>query len=186
MFVWIVSRFLIRPPILLNSNNKNQIRGDRLDLAMHRILFDMLDSMHTELISEEAATRRLQASDILPTLQRIQIARILFARDQHLSADQVLDKVNATGGRVSKATVYNTLGLFAKKGVIREVIVDPTRVFYDTNISRHHHFYNIDTGELTDIDAELISLENYPELPAGTVAEGVDIIIRIRCDTNSH
>lgn len=177
---------MILIPILLNSNGNKQIGGDRHDLAMRRILFSMQDSMHIERISEEAATRRLQASDILPTLQRIQIARILFARDQHLSADQVLDKVNATDGRVSKATVYNTLGLFAKKGVIREVIVDPTRVFYDTNISRHHHFYNIDTGELADIDADLISLENYPELPTGTVAEGVDIIIRIRCDGNSH
>lgn len=146
----------------------------------------MLDQLEVELISEEDATHRLQANGILPTLQRIQIARVLLTRDQHLSADQVLDKVNAAGGRVSKATVYNTLGLFANKGVIREVIVDPTRVFYDTNNSRHHHFYNIDTGELMDIDADKVSLENIPELPKGTVAEGVDVIVRIRRDPSSH
>lgn len=145
----------------------------------------MLENPQT-MISEEEATRRLQASGILPTLQRIQIARILLARDQHLSADQVLDKVTAANGRVSKATVYNTLGLFAKKGVLHEVIVDPTRVFYDTNTTPHHHFYNIDTGELTDIDADKVSLENFPELPKGTVAEGVDVIVRIRDDKTSH
>lgn len=145
----------------------------------------MLENPQT-IISEAEATQRLQASGILPTLQRIQIARILLARDQHVSADQVLDKINAADGRVSKATVYNTLGLFAKKGVIHEVIVDPTRVFYDTNTTPHHHFYNIDTGELTDIDADKVSLGNVPELPKGTVVEGVDVIVRIRCDKSSH
>ncbi len=146
----------------------------------------MLEHSHAEFPSEEEASQRLQASGIMPTLQRVQIARILLARNQHLSADQVLDKVSAVDGHVSKATVYNTLGLFTKKGVIREVIVDPTRVFYDTNNSQHHHFYNVDTGELTDIDANQISLENFPALPVGTVAEGVDVIVRIRCDNTGN
>lgn len=140
----------------------------------------MDENLQPDLISEDDAVQRLEACEILPTLQRIQITRILLTRDQHLSADQVLDKVNAAGGRVSKATVYNTLGLFARKGMIREVIVDPSRVFYDTNNSPHHHFYNVDTGELMDIDAEQVMLENFPEVPKGTVAEGVDIIVRVR------
>ncbi|HHO68544.1 MAG TPA: transcriptional repressor [Gammaproteobacteria bacterium] len=132
------------------------------------------------LLGEQQAAERLSRYDILPTQQRVQIARVLLARDQHLSADQVLDLVKAAGNRVSKATVYNTLGLFAEKGVVREVIVDPQRVFYDTNTSVHHHFYNVDTGELTDIDAERLRLEGLPGVPPGTVAEGVDVIIRIR------
>ena len=105
---------------------------------------------------------------------------MLFARPQHLSADDVLRLVNADGPRASKATVYNTLGLFARKGLIREVIVDPTRVFYDPNTREHHHFYNVDTGRLEDIDADACAVQGLPQPPEGTVAEGVDIIIRVR------
>ncbi|MEJ2652950.1 MAG: transcriptional repressor [Gammaproteobacteria bacterium] len=84
--------------------------------------------------------------------------------------------------KVSKATVYNTLGLFAKEGLIREVIVDPTKVFYDPTTVPHHHFYNVDTGSLTDIDADTVVLESLPELPRGTTAAGVDVIIRVRSE----
>lgn len=119
---------------------------------------------------------------ISPTRQRRQIARILFARPQHLSAEQILDSVNreGVGNLVSKATVYNTLGLFVRKGLIREVIVDSNKVFYDSNTRPHHHFYHIDTGKLQDIDAQQLSLQDVPEPPAGTTLDGVDIIIRVR------
>lgn len=128
----------------------------------------------------EQLVARLQAAGVTPTQQRIEIAAILFARDQHMSADQVLAVVNQTHSRVSKATVYNTLGLFAKKGLLREVIVDPAKVFYDSNTADHHHFYNADTGHLTDIQPESVAIAQLPNLPDGTVAEGVDVIIRIR------
>ena len=122
----------------------------------------------------------LKEYGILPTQQRLMIARVLFARHQHLSADQIMNRVNEGRDHVSKATVYNTLGLFARNGLIREVIVDPTRVFYDPNTSNHHHFFNIDTGELTDIESERLQLSDLPDLPEGTVAAGVDVIIRVR------
>jgi Fur family iron response transcriptional regulator len=125
-------------------------------------------------------TQRLQQAGVSPTQQRMEIAQILFARPQHLSAEQVLNIVNAQGPVVSKATVYNTLGLFARKGLVREVIVDPTKVFYDSNTSEHHHFYNVDTGNLTDIEPHSLKLESMPTLPDGTQAEGVDVIIRVR------
>ena len=131
-------------------------------------------------LSQQQVIDLLASHDIQPTLQRLEIAQALFARDQHLSADEVLKQVNQESARVSKATVYNTLGLFASKGLIREVIVDPSRVFYDPNTCEHHHFYNIDTGELLDIDADELALMNLPALPEGTVADGVDVIIRIR------
>lgn len=117
---------------------------------------------------------------ISPTQQRVEIARVLFARPQHLSAEQVLSLVNDGQALVSKATVYNTLGLFARKGLIREVIVDPTKVFYDPTIVPHHHFYNVDNGTLMDIPADAVALGELPQLPANTVAEGVDVIIRVR------
>lgn len=140
----------------------------------------MSDSVALTILDETEAARRLRDYDILPTQQRVQIARILLTGDQHLSADQVLDLVKATGSRVSKATVYNTLGLFASKGILREVNVDPNRVFYDTNNSVHHHFYNIDSGELSDIDPGLIPVDQLPEAPEGSVVDGVEVIIRVR------
>ena len=140
----------------------------------------MNDPVSPRILSEEEAAARLQEYDILPTQQRLQIARILLTGDQHLSADQVLDLVNAAGNRVSKATVYNTLGLFARKGILREVIVDPSRVFYDTNNGPHHHFYNVNTGELSDIDATRIPVEQLPEAPDGTLVDGVEVVIRVR------
>ena len=117
---------------------------------------------------------------ITPTPQRLEIAQVLFARAQHLSAEQVLSKVNEERVHVSKATVYNTLGLFARKSLIREVIVDPAKVFYDPTTEPHHHFYNMDTGSLMDIDADAVELQRLPELPQGTTAAGVDVIIRVR------
>ncbi|BCO31633.1 transcriptional repressor [Thiohalobacter sp. COW1] len=139
----------------------------------------METTVHKPLDARQAMGLLTQ-HDIQPTQQRVQIARVLFARDQHLSADDVLRMVNQDTARVSKATVYNTLGLFASKGLVREVIVDPSRVFYDPNTEPHYHFYNVDTGSLTDIDPSECSLTRLPAPPPGTVTDGVDIIIRIR------
>lgn len=122
----------------------------------------------------------LRGHGISPTHQRIEIAHALFSRCAHLSADQILAIVNERNSETSKATVYNTLNLFLEKKLIREVIVDPRRVFYDPTTTPHHHFYNVDTGELTDIDVAAISVSGLPELPEGVVTEGVDIIVRIR------
>jgi Fur family iron response transcriptional regulator len=122
----------------------------------------------------------LRRHDINPTHQRIEIAHALFSRGEHLSADQVLAIVNERHSETSKATVYNTLNLFLAKKLVREVIVDPSKVFYDPNTEPHHHFYNVDTGELADIDASRIEVSGLPQLPEGMVTEGVDIIVRVR------
>jgi Fur family transcriptional regulator, iron response regulator len=122
----------------------------------------------------------LRRHDINPTHQRIEIAHALFSRGEHLSADQVLAVVNDRHSATSKATVYNTLNLFLAKKLIREVIVDPNKVFYDPNTEPHYHFYNSDTGELTDIEASRIEVSGLPQLPEGMITDGVDIIVRIR------
>lgn len=128
----------------------------------------------------EAIKERLRNHGIIPTHQRIEIASLLFERPQHLSADQVLARVNKRHALVSKATVYNTLGLFARLGLVREVVVDPSRLFYDSNLSHHHHMLNVETGELIDIEALDVPLPSLPELPEGTRLEGVDVVIRVR------
>ena len=122
----------------------------------------------------------LRRHGVNPTHQRIEIAYALFSRQEHLSADQILAIVNDRHSETSKATVYNTLNLFLEKRLIREVIVDPNKVFYDPNTEPHYHLYNIDTGELADIDASLIEISGLPPLPEGMVTEGVDIIVRVR------
>lgn len=122
----------------------------------------------------------LTAKGIYPTAQRLEIARVMLSRCQHLSAEDIFARVNEQGPRVSKATVYNTLKLFAEKGLVREVIVDPTKIFYDSNIFPHHHVYNVSTGELVDIEDHHLRVVGLPPLPAGTAVDGMDVIVRVR------
>ncbi|MGR8920018.1 MAG: Fur family transcriptional regulator [Gammaproteobacteria bacterium] len=124
----------------------------------------------------------LQRAKITATPQRIEIAAVLLERLQHLSADQVLERLHRAGSAVSKATVYNTLGLFAERGLVREVMVDNTRLFYDSNTAPHCHFYNVDDGLLTDIPAGEAVVEALPELPEGTSVERIDVVVRVKND----
>ena len=129
---------------------------------------------------EDNIKNQLLKHGVRPTSQRLEIARILLAEHQHLCADDVLGRVNKQRNVVSKATVYNTLNLFAERGLIRQVIIDSGRVFYDSNVMAHHHIYNEDTGRLQDIDASEVELGEMPKLPAGTEGVGVDVIIRVK------
>jgi Fur family iron response transcriptional regulator len=125
--------------------------------------------------------RRLRALGMIPTRQRLEIARLLLERPQHLSAEQLLARLRERGSRgVSKATVYNTLGLFARVGLVREVIADPTRIFYDSNTRPHHHLFDEDTGELTDLDPGVVDVTGLPQVPEGVEVSGVEVIVRVR------
>jgi Fur family iron response transcriptional regulator len=137
-------------------------------------------SMLPQPKSDAEILELLRSHDIYPTTQRVIITRLLFEKCAHLSAEDVFRLVNADNRHVSKATVYNTLGLLAEKGVVREVIADPTRIFYDPNTQPHHHFFDVATGELTDISADQIRVSSLPPLPPGARLEGVDVIVRLR------
>lgn len=128
----------------------------------------------------------LRALDIFPTSQRIVIAQVLFRERTHLTAEDIYRMVNEMDQHVSKATVYNTLGLFAEKGIVREVIADPGRVVYDPNTAPHHHFYDEASGQLTDIDASTVQISGLPPLPEGTELQGVDVVVRIRRAGNAR
>lgn len=104
----------------------------------------------------------------------------MLERPCHLSADQVIGLLRDRGSAVSKATVYNTLHLFSAQGLLREVGVDPSRLFYDSTTEPHHHFYNEDTGELTDVAPHELEVSRLPPLPAGTDAQSLEVVIRIR------
>ena len=120
---------------------------------------------------------------ILATPQRLEVAEIILAKPQHLSAEQIFEQLRAAGSSVSKATVYNSLNLFGERGLIKERLVDPERRYYDSTTTPHHHFYNADTGELSDISSDSIEVIGLPQLPAGTVLEGAELIVRIRNST---
>ena len=122
----------------------------------------------------------LEQHGILPTPQRIEVAEVLLERPQHLSAEQIIERLKQAGSGVSKATVYNTLNLFGERGLVRELMVDPERKFYDSTTRPHHHFYNVDTGELVDIPDEQVRFADLPTLPEGTESESVEVLIRVR------
>jgi Fur family iron response transcriptional regulator len=131
-------------------------------------------------LDNDSIAALLRKHGISPTSQRVKIAGLMLSCMEHLSADQIMLSVNRRKAEASKATVYNTLKLFVKKGLVREVIIDPSRILYDPNTSTHHHFYDVVTGELQDIDASELSILNLPQLPEDRILEGLDIIIRTR------
>jgi len=134
----------------------------------------------SQIRNREEVSQLLRRHGIMPTHQRAEIAFILLTKREHLSADQILALVNSRYAEASKATVYNTLKLFVEKKLIRELIVDPAKIVYDPNTKPHHHLYDVVTGQLTDVPAENVRVVGLPPLPPGTVAEGIDIIIRTR------
>jgi len=136
--------------------------------------------MKLEPGTRESVSDMLRAHGITPTHQRLEIAQVLFDKRWHPSADQILAAVNVRYAKTSKATVYNTLKLFLEKGLVRELIVDPSKVFYDSNTNVHHHFYDVASGEITDIPAAGVRIDGLPPLPAGMVTAGIDIIVRTR------
>ena len=132
------------------------------------------------MVTREEISELLVSRGVFPTAQRLDVALLILAKPQHLSAEEIIAGVRAMGSRVSKATVYNTLNLLRERGLLRTVDVDPTRQYYDSSIQAHHHFYNVDTGELTDIPPDRVTLNVNTALPPGTEQTGVDVVIRVR------
>jgi len=141
--------------------------------------FRILEAMKQPL-NREQTVDLLRNRGINLTQPRVDIALVLFSRMEHMSADQILGMVNKTSPSASKATVYNTLKLLRDADLIREVIVDPTKVFFDPNTEPHHHLYDVSTGCLTDIPQNVLRIDGMPDLPPGMVADGMDIVVRMR------
>src|SRR5690606_3470577 len=138
-----------------------------------------LDFMEST-VTRDRISELLSARGVFPTPQRLDIAEVVLARPQHLSADQIIARMRRMGSRVSKATVYNTLNLFCERGLLRTVEVDPSRLFYDSTIEPHHHFFDVETGELVDIPHDGVKLALDAPLPDGTEQIGVDVVVRVR------
>ena len=139
-----------------------------------------MDSRSTALEVSGSCAKRLSDFGIRPTAQRLQIASLLIAAPQHLSAEQILASLRAAGVRVSKATVYNTLNLFAARGLIRQLCVDGSRAWFDSNVAPHFHFHDLDSGRLIDVPPPDVQFARLPAPPPGMEMAGIDLVIRLR------
>ncbi len=131
-------------------------------------------------MSREQIAAEMTRSGLTPTEQRIRIAEMLMSTPRHMTAEQILSIIRASDAPISKATVYNTLNALVARGLIREIHLDPERSVYDSTRTPHHHFYDVDTGELRDIAPDEIEFSRFPDLPEGTQADGIEVVIRVR------
>ena len=125
-------------------------------------------------------TERLRSAGLRPTRQRLALGTLLSGPARHVTAEQLHAEARATGVRVSLATVYNTLNQFTAAGLLREVSVGPGRVYFDTNVSSHHHFYLEEDGGLLDIAADHVVVSGLPAAPVGFSVARVDVVVRLR------
>ncbi len=131
--------------------------------------------------SHGAALSRLKGCGLRPTRQRLDLARLLFRDgDRHVTAESLHDEVSSAGVKVSLATVYNTLHQFTEAGLLRQVVVDAGRSYFDTNVDDHQHFFLEEDGQLIDIPGETIEVSNVPVPPEGLVVDRVDVVVRVK------
>jgi Fur family iron response transcriptional regulator len=127
------------------------------------------------------ATGRLRHAGLRPTRQRVELASLLFRDcDRHVTAESLHDEVTRTGVKVSLATVYNTLHQFTQAGLLRQVIVDAARSYFDTNTGDHQHFFLEKEGLLIDIPGETIAVAGVPTPPPGLAVDRVDVVVRVK------
>lgn len=123
----------------------------------------------------------LKTAGLRPTRQRIGLAKLLFdGGNRHVTAEHLHDEAQANNMAVSLATVYNALHQFTSAGLLREVVVEPGRSYFDTNTTNHHHFYVEDDATLQDIPDDAITVSALPEPPAGTEISRVDVVVQLK------
>jgi Fur family iron response transcriptional regulator len=134
----------------------------------------------SDALTEITTQDRLRNHGLRPTRQRIGLADLLFAGAcRHVTAEELFAEANSAALSVSLATVYNTLRQFVDAGLLREVLAEPGRAYFDTNTTDHHHFFYVDEGRLEDVPAHAVSIASLPNPPEGAVVDRVDVIIRL-------
>ena len=135
----------------------------------------MTDSVRSQTVQV------LKDAGLRPTRQRVALADLLFRPgDRHVTAEQLHGEASLAGARISLATIYNTLHQFTEAGLLREVVVEAGRSYFDTNTGSHHHFYYEDSGDIVDIAAEQVRFANMPATPDDHEIAAVDVVIRVR------
>ncbi|HKL70415.1 iron response transcriptional regulator IrrA [Salibaculum sp.] len=135
----------------------------------------------TEMTTERTSTW-LAGAGLRPTRQRLALAELLVGdgKDRHVTAESLFADVERAGERVSLATVYNTLKAFCDAGLLREITVDGSKSYFDTNMSDHPHFYWEEDGHLSDAPSAELSIASLPDAPEGAEIASVDVVIRLR------
>ena len=124
---------------------------------------------------------KLRAAGLRPTRQRLALGKLLFdGCDRHVTAEALHGEATKAGAQLSLATVYNTLHQFTTSGLLRQVIVDGEKTYFDTNTGDHHHFYREDDGMLLDIEHDHIRVSELPTPPDGCRIDRVDVVVRVR------
>ncbi|MGB1875390.1 MAG: iron response transcriptional regulator IrrA [Rhodospirillaceae bacterium] len=130
--------------------------------------------------NETALAEQLRAVSLRPTQQRMALADLLFGRgNSHITAEALYSDALTAGVNVSLATVYNALHTFTAKGLLREITIDSTRSYFDTNVDEHHHFYFEKSGRLEDIDHNRVKMTRLPDAPEGLSVSRIDVVIRV-------
>lgn len=123
----------------------------------------------------------LQSVGLRPTRQRMALGWLLFGKgDRHLTAEMLYEEATLAKVPVSLATVYNTLNQLTEVGLLRQVSVDGTKTYFDTNVTSHHHFYLESNHELVDIPDQNLMLQKMPDVPEGYEVSRVDMVVRLR------
>ena len=132
--------------------------------------------------SRDMGREWLESAGLRPTRQRVAIASLLVGdgEHRHVTAESLFDATRAAGEQVSLATVYNTLRPFSEVGLLREILVNGTKGYFDTNTTNHPHFFWEDTGELMDAPEEDLEIAALPQAPDGAEVSKVDVVIRLR------
>ena len=134
-----------------------------------------------QIAKPEDIVELVRDAGLRPTRQRVALARQLFTgAEQHVTAEKLHSESLSQGNSVSLATVYNTLHQFTAAGLLRELVVDAGRSYFDTNVSAHHHIYFEDSGKLRDVSGDNVAIVNLPALPEGAEVSRIDIIIRVK------
>ena len=118
--------------------------------------------------------------NVTPTKQRLDLAKLIFAKKQHFTASDLISLANKNGLNISMATVYNTLSLLEDKGMLKTINIDNELKFYDTNMENHHHLYNTTMSTLTDIAHDRVSFAELPELPKNLEIESTELLIKVK------
>jgi Fur family transcriptional regulator, iron response regulator len=142
----------------------------------------MSDRSPPDMVTMPTATvpEMLRQANLRPTRQRLTLGRLLFeSGDRHVTAEQLHAEVTALGEHVSLATVYNTLHQFKRAGLVRELAIEGSKAYFDTNTSNHNHFLLETTGDLMDIPGDAIRVEGLPEPPEGMRITHVDVVVRV-------
>ena len=146
--------------------------------------------MLARLPSGEMATqmrKRLREIGLRPTRTRVALGNILFAKgDRHISAEMLFEEASQAKVPVSLATVYNTLHQFTEVGLLRQVAIDSSKSYFDTNNTEHHHYYLEDRHELMDIPPTDVAVGKVPVPPAGYEIVRIDVVVRLRRTTSCH